>query len=103
VAGRWNDWKVVFLENRGEAFGVWREPSPSCGCRCCSTCAATPSKKSQHNSNTYNDWFLSRVFVIVPIQGLAAQFLQTMKDYPPSQTPGSFNLSKIEEQLRRSN
>ena len=24
----------------------------------------------------------------------------TMKDYPPSQTPGSFNLSKIEEQLR---
>jgi arylsulfatase len=23
-----------------------------------------------------------------------------MKDYPPSQTPGSFNLTKIEEQLR---
>jgi arylsulfatase len=23
-----------------------------------------------------------------------------MKDYPPSQSPGSFNLSKIEEQLR---
>jgi arylsulfatase len=23
-----------------------------------------------------------------------------MKDYPPSQTPGSFNVSKIEEQLR---
>jgi arylsulfatase len=23
-----------------------------------------------------------------------------MKDYPPSQTPGSFNLGKIEEQLR---
>jgi arylsulfatase len=26
VAIRYNDWKVVFLENRGEAFGVWREP-----------------------------------------------------------------------------
>ena len=25
----------------------------------------------------------------------------TMKDYPPSQTPGSFNLSKIEEQLKQ--
>jgi len=37
----------------------------------------------------------------VPIQGLAGQFLMTMKDYPPSQTPGSFNLSKIEEQLKR--
>ena len=26
VAARWQDWKVVFLENRGQAFGVWREP-----------------------------------------------------------------------------
>src|SRR5262245_45314603 len=24
VAARYGDWKVVFLENRGEAFGVWR-------------------------------------------------------------------------------
>jgi len=44
--------------------------------------------------------FADRPFVIVPIQGLAAKFLMTMKEYPPSQTPGSFNLSKIEEQLR---
>ena len=44
--------------------------------------------------------FLDRAFVLVPIQTLAAQFLATMKDYPPSQTPGSFNLSKIEESLK---
>jgi arylsulfatase len=25
-----------------------------------------------------------------------------MQDYPPSQTPGSFNLKKIEEQLKGS-
>jgi arylsulfatase len=31
---------------------------------------------------------------------MAARFLMTMKDYPPSQTAGSFNLSKIEEQLK---
>jgi hypothetical protein len=38
--------------------------------------------------------------VIVPIQGLAAKFLMTMQEFPPSQSPGSFNLSKIEEKLR---
>jgi arylsulfatase len=32
---------------------------------------------------------------------MAAKFLMTMKDYPPSQTPGSFNLSKIHEQLNK--
>jgi arylsulfatase len=37
----------------------------------------------------------------VPIQGLAAKFLLTMKEFPPSQSPGSFNLSKIEEMLKK--
>jgi arylsulfatase len=32
---------------------------------------------------------------------MAAKFLETMQEYPPSQTPGSFNLTKIEEQLRK--
>ena len=58
-----------------------------------------PFERAQHNSNTYNDWFLSRAFVIVPLQGLAANFLMTMKDYPPSQTPGSFNLEKVQKQI----
>jgi arylsulfatase len=100
VAARYNDWKVVFLENRGEAFGVWREPFTELRVPLLFNLRRDPFEKSQHNSNTYNDWFLDRVFIIVPIQALAAQFLQTMQDYPPSQTPGSFNLSRIEENLR---
>ena len=39
--------------------------------------------------------------MVAPVQAMAARFLMTMQDYPPSQSPGSFNLSKIEEQLRR--
>ena len=31
----------------------------------------------------------------MPLQSLAAKFLMSMKEYPPSQTPGSFNLDKI--------
>jgi arylsulfatase len=100
VAARYNDWKVVFLENRGEAFGVWREPFTELRVPLLFNLRRDPFEKAQHNSNTYNDWFLDRAFVIVPIQSLAAQFLQTMKDYPPSQSPGSFNLSAIEEKLR---
>jgi arylsulfatase len=100
VAARYGDWKVVFLENRGEAFGVWREPFVELRAPLLFHLRRDPFEKAQHNSNTYNDWFLDRPFVIVPIQGLAAKFLMTMKDYPPSQTAGSFNLSKVEEMLR---
>jgi arylsulfatase len=100
VAMRYGDWKVVFLENRGEAFGVWREPFVELRVPLLFNLRRDPFERAQHNSNTYNDWFLERPFVIVPLQAMAATFLKTMKDYPPSQTPGSFNLTKIEEQLR---
>ena len=97
VAMRYSAWKVVFLENRGKAFGVWREPFTELRLPLLFNLRRDPFEKAQHNSNTYNDWFLDRAFVIVPLQGLAANFLKTMKEYPPSQTPGSFNLEKIQK------
>jgi hypothetical protein len=30
---------------------------------------------------------------------MAGKFLMSMKDYPPSQSPGSFNLEKIQKQI----
>jgi arylsulfatase A-like enzyme len=101
VAARYNDWKAVFLENRGQAFGVWREPFVELRVPLLFNLRRDPFEKAQHNANTYDDWFLDRVFVITPIKALAGQFLLTMKEYPPSQSPGSFNLSKIEAQLNR--
>jgi len=103
VAARYQDWKVVFLENRGQAFGVWREPFIELRAPLLFNLRRDPFERAQHNSNTYNDWFISRIFVIVPIQEMAAKFLATMKEYPPSQSPGSFNLSSIERQLKNVN
>jgi arylsulfatase len=99
VAMRYSDWKVVFLENRGQAFGVWREPFIELRVPLLFNLRRDPFEKSQHNSNTYNDWFLDRVFVLVPLQAMAGNFLRTMKEYPPSQSPGSFNLEKIQKQI----
>jgi arylsulfatase len=100
VAARYADWKVVFLEDRGRQLGVWREPWTELRAPLMFNLRRDPFEKSQENSNTYNDWVLARSFLVVPIQALATQFLQSMQDYPPSQTPGSFNLSRIEEKLR---
>jgi len=101
VAARWDAWKVVFLENRGKAFEVWREPFIELRVPLLFNLKRDPFEKAQHNANGYNNWFLDHPFVIVPIQGLAAKFLMTMKEYPPSQSPGSFNLTKIEEKLKQ--
>lgn len=99
VAMRYEDWKVVFLENRGEAFGVWREPFTELRVPLIFNLRRDPLERAQHNSNTYNDWFLDRPFVIVPLQQMAAKFLMSMKQYPPSQSPGSFNLEKVQKEI----
>jgi arylsulfatase A-like enzyme len=99
VAMRYQPWKVVFLENRGKAFEVWREPFVELRVPLIFNLRRDPFERAQHNSNTYNDWVLDRAFAIVPLQGMAADFLKTMQEYPPSQEPGSFNLSKIQEML----
>jgi hypothetical protein len=36
----------------------------------------------------------------VPLQKFAGDFLLSMKEFPPSQTAGSFNLDKIQKQIR---
>ena len=102
VAIRYDAWKAVFLENRGVAFEVWREPFTELRVPILFNLRRDPFEKAQHNSNTYNDWFLDRVYVLAPMQKLAANFLMTMKDYPPSQTPGSFNLEKVQKQIEAS-
>ena len=99
VAMRVADWKAVFLENRGQAFGVWREPFTELRVPLLFNLRRDPFERAQHNANTYNDWFLDRPFIIMPMQSLAAKFLLTMKEYPPSQTPGSFNLEKIQKMI----
>jgi hypothetical protein len=88
VAIRYDAWRAVFLENRGVAIGVWCEPFTELRMPLLFNLRRDPFERVQHNANTYNDWFLDRVFVLVPMQQFAAKFLVTMKDYPPSRTPG---------------
>ena len=82
VALRYGDWKAVFLENRGEAFGVWREPFVELRVPLLFNLRRDPFERAQHNSNTYNDWFLDRPFVVVPMQKFAGEFLLSMKELP---------------------
>ena len=100
VAARYQDWKVVWLENRGEAFGVWREPFVQLRVPLLFNLRRDPFERAQHNANTYNDWFLDRAYLLVPAQQMAGQFLASFRDFPPRQKPGSFNLDAALKKLQ---
>jgi arylsulfatase len=78
---------------------VWAEPFTELRIPLLFNLRRDPFEKSQHNANVYWDWYLERAFVLVPMQQVAGNFLKTMAEYPPSQTPGSFNLEKVQEQI----
>jgi len=102
VAVRWNDWKVVYKENRGQGFGVWREPFTNLRVPLVFNLRRDPYERAQHNANVYEDWALDRVFIIAGANTAAMQFLMTMKEFPPSQAPGSFNLDTVMKQVQES-
>ena len=100
VALRLGDWKAVFQENRADAFQIWREPFTELRIPLLFNLRRDPFEKAQIYAKVYHDWFLNRPYVIVPMQQLAGQFFKTLQEYPPSQTPGSFNLEKVQEQIQ---
>jgi arylsulfatase len=101
VAARYLDWKLVFLANREKTMSLWREPFVELRAPLLFNLRRDPFERAQHNSNTYNDWWMDRAgFIFPPVAGLLAKFIMTMKEYPPSQKSGSWNINKIMEQLK---
>jgi arylsulfatase len=97
---RVGDWKAVYLENRAHQLQVWREPFIKLRLPLVFNLRRDPFEKAQHNSNTYHDWVIDRAYILGPMQVFASQFLMTMKDYPPSQTPGDWSLATLEAQIK---
>ena len=85
--------------NRADAFQIWREPFTELRIPLLFNLRRDPFEKAQIDANVYHDWFLDRPYVIVPMQQIAGKFFATLQEYPPSQTPGSFNLEKVQEQI----
>lgn len=100
MAIRVGDWKAIYQENRAEQLQVWREPLVHLRLPLLFNLRRDPFERSQHNSNTYHDWMIDRAFVLVPLQTVASEFLLSLKDFPPSQTPGDWSLDSLERQIK---
>jgi arylsulfatase len=97
---RYRDWKVIFLEQRAEAtFQAWREPFVPLRIPLLVNLRRDPFERGMITSNTYDDWFLDRAYLLLPAQDYVARFLMTFKDYPPRQKAASFSLDKVLEKL----
>jgi arylsulfatase A-like enzyme len=100
VATRLDDWKMVWCEQRAEGgFLVWANPLTCLRAPKTFNLRMDPYERADVVSDQYYDWTTTNAYLIAYGMMRSAAFLQTFVDYPPSQTPGAFNLSKIMEQI----
>jgi len=100
TALRYNDWKLIFMEQRAEAtLQAWIEPFIPLRLPYIVNLRRDPYERALLTSNTYYDWMLDRAYLLVPAQDYVAQFLATFKEYPPRQEAASFSLDQVIETL----
>ena len=101
TALRYSDWKIIFMEQRVEAtLQAWAEPFVPLRVPLIFNLRRDPYERAQLTSNTYYDWLIDRVYLLVPAQAYVGQFLATFKDYPPRQKAASFSLDQVLESLQ---
>jgi arylsulfatase len=102
VALRYENWKVVFMEQR--AVGtllVWAEPFTVLRLPKLFDLRADPYERADFTSNTYWDWELSNPSMTLAGVAIVAKYLETYKDFPPSQRPASFTIDQAMEKLKQ--
>ncbi len=95
TAIRYGDWKAVFFEQRAKTMQMWAEPFVALRMPKIFNLRRDPFERADENANVYWDWMLDHVFVIYPMQALAAEQLQSFREFPPRQKPAAFNLDSI--------
>ena len=101
MALRYNDWKLVFLEQRVQGtLAIWAEPFVALRAPKMFNLRRDPYERADVTSNTYYDWIIDHAFLLVPAQQYVGKFLATFKEYPPRQKAASFTIDQIMEQLQ---
>jgi arylsulfatase len=57
-----------------------------------------PFERARHeDAMGYQRWYMERMFAIAPATAFVARWLESFKEFPPRQKPGSFNLDRVME------
>jgi hypothetical protein len=61
-----------------------------------------PYERADVTSNTYWDWYVDHLFLLLPAQSYVGKFLQTFKEFPPRQKAASFTIDQVMQSLQTS-
>ena len=93
---RVNDWKIHFKIMEGNLAEATLKPlnMPQV-----INLRQDPFERFPKESQMYFRWWADKLWTFVPAQMIVGQFLQTFKEFPPSQKSGSFSVDHVLDQL----
>jgi arylsulfatase len=100
VALRFDNWKVVFMEQRlPGTLGVWAEPFVPLRLPKLFNLRTDPFERADVTSNTYYQWMIESAYLILAATTVAAQFLESFREFPPRQKAASFTIDQAMEKM----
>jgi arylsulfatase len=100
AALRYNNYKATFLEQKAEGLSVWQQPFSALRTPLLVNLRMDPFERAQEeHAMGYDRWFLEHMFAIAPASAYVGKWLESFKEFPPRQKPGSFNLDNVMEKL----
>lgn len=101
LALRYDNWKLVFMEQRQTGtLQIWFEPFTALRVPKLFNLRTDPFERADVTSNTYWDWFMDHIFLLVPAQSIVGDFLGTFQEFPPRQKAASFTIDQVMEKLQ---
>jgi len=102
MALRMGNWKVHFAVQRAEGANAWQEPLVTLRFPMLFNLRTDPFERGEISGTLYYwKWRVDHVFALAPFGALVAQYMASMKEFPPRQTPESWSPSAFLEKLRR--
>ena len=101
TALRYDDWKLVFLEQKTKGgLRVWMDPWTELRVPLIFNLRRDPYERAQYTSNTYYDWMMDRIYLLVPAQQYVGKFLGTFAEYPPRMKAASFSIDQVMQKMQ---
>jgi arylsulfatase A-like enzyme len=101
MALRYGDWKIHFAEQRFVGADAWQEPLVTLKAPKLVNLRSDPFEEADIAAYNYWQWRADRLFMLVPAGALIAEYMQTMVEFPPRQSPDSWSPSSMLEKLRQ--
>jgi arylsulfatase A-like enzyme len=101
AALRYGNWKATFLRQNAHGMHVWIEPFEKLRAPILTNLRMDPFELAPDIGMDYDRWFIEHMFMIAPAAGYVGQWLQSFREFPPRQKPGSFNLDQVMETVTK--